>query len=474
MTTTILVGDVRAKLAELPAASVHCVVCSPPYWGLRTYGTPPQVWGGDPGCEHAFLSETVATEIGGGNWSQARNGRGEVQGEVAEFREPMRSQTKRGFCSRCGAWRGELGLEPDWRLYIEHIVAVFAEVWRVLRRDGTVWLNLGDSYATGAGNVGASPGGGEQGERWKGNRGVHKPEQSGKAAPRIAAMGPMTQPNRMPQAGLKPKDLVMMPARVAIALQEWGWWVRSEIVWAKTSPMPESVTDRPTSATEKVFLLSKSATYFYDAEAVKERSVSDHPSGNGFRRDPRLSYRDADGARGNDKPWDDVGGTRNLRNFWLLGPEPFPEAHFATYVTEVPRRAILAGTSAKGVCQRCGAPWVRQVERTFRPQADVSAENGIRGALRQKPMDASSGWDGVARGSTETATIGWAASCGCDAGAPAPATVLDPFLGSGTTALVADRLGRDCIGIELNPDYAEMARRRVTKEVPLLAYVKSA
>ena len=136
----------------------------------------------------------------------------------------------------------------------------------MLRADGTLWLNYGDCYATGAGKVSKHPGGGAQGERWRGNRGTTN--QSG--AQQRGGIGPLVQPNRMPQAGLKPKDLVLMPARIALALQSDGWWLRSEIVWAKPNPMPESVRDRPTSAHEKVFLLTKSARYFYDADAVRE------------------------------------------------------------------------------------------------------------------------------------------------------------------------------------------------------------
>ena len=160
------------------------------------------------------------------------------------------------FCRRCGAWQGQLGLEPTPELYVEHMVEVFREVKRVLRDDGTLWMNMGDSYATGAGKVGECPGGGEQGERWKAGRGTHTAENSGR--PRLAAMGPMTQPNRLPLPGLKPKDLVGIPWRLAFALQADGWWLRSDIIWAKPNPMPESVTDRPTKAHEYLFLLAKS------------------------------------------------------------------------------------------------------------------------------------------------------------------------------------------------------------------------
>lgn len=213
---------------------------------------------------------------------------------------------------------GQIGLERTPQAYVARLVEVFREVRRVLRTDGTLWLNVGDSYN--AYNGGAGP---------------------------SSALS-RTQSDQRPQLAtgfglqvksLKPKDLLLIPFRLAIALQEDGWWVRSDIAWCKRAPMPESVTDRPTSAWEHIFLLTKAARYFYDAEAVKEPSASDHSSGNGFVREHRLSYA----GRGQTDQWQ-VTETRNLRNFWLLSPEPCADAHFAVYPTEIPRRAILAGS----------------------------------------------------------------------------------------------------------------------------------
>ena len=210
----ILTGDSLTVLRTLDAGSVQTCVTSPPYWGLRDYGV-----------------------------------------------------------------AGQLGLEATYPEYIAHVVAVFREVRRVLRADGTLWLNLGDSYATGAGKA-AQPGGGLQGDAFQGPRGYRgshdsSPKHRG-ARPQVPyqknpdAGIPTFQPNRMPQPGLKPKDLVMLPARVAIALQDDGWYLRSDIVWHKPNPMPESVTDRPTKAHEYLFLLAKSERYYYDADAIKE------------------------------------------------------------------------------------------------------------------------------------------------------------------------------------------------------------
>lgn len=335
MTVTIMIGDVREQLRKLPDDSVHCIVTSPPYWGLRDYGVD-----------------------------------------------------------------GQIGLETSPAEFIATMVDVFRELRRVLRPDGTCWMNMGDSYA-------------------------------GSATPQF-----------------KQKDLVMMPHRLAIALQDDGWWVRQDNVWSKPNPMPESVRDRCTKSHEYIFLLTKSPKYFYDFQAVKEPAV-------GFEDDPRNSFgtkdyvvpgqkpqkRTARGVgfghgtdaetrqrgrvlKGNAKSFRGGGvytaggsfdndgetardshgnqpnetGLRNKRSVWTMATHSFPEAHFATYPPELPETCIKAGCPPGG-------------------------------------------------------------------------TVLDPFFGAGTTGLVADRLQRDCIGIELNPEYAEMARKRIQNESPLLAEV---
>ena len=244
---TVYQGDVRQLLAELPESSVDCCVTSPPYWGLRDYGIPPQVWGGDPGCRH--------------DWNRMEGGRGKevLPFEDSALRSPVsakdghRAATEEGsFCSRCGAWRGHLGLEPTPDLYVEHMVDVFREVRRVLKPSGTLWLNLGDCYNAGT---------------------TARRQPSLDRVGYWQAAGSMGD-RRVKADGLKPKDLVGIPWRVALALQSDGWYLRADIVWAKPNPMPESISDRPTRAHEYVFLLSRSARYFYDAEAIREPAVS--------------------------------------------------------------------------------------------------------------------------------------------------------------------------------------------------------
>jgi DNA modification methylase len=403
---------------------------------LRDYGTPPQVWGGDPDCRHRWGAE-------GKSGQRLRNGLGGTLdgATVADsFGETLHPSTG-AFCQRCGAWRGSLGLEPTYQLYIDHLVAVLREVRRVLRPDGTLWLVIGDCYATGGGKA-HKAGGGRQGERWP---------------------GVATQPNRMPQPRLKPKDLVGIPWRVAFALQDDGWWLRRDNVWSKPNPMPESTKDRCTSSHEYLFHLSKSERYYFDHVAIKE-PFADRRNGN-----PGCYTRTSARSKGG---WNADGSAdgRHKRSVWTIATVPFPGAHFATYPPALVEPCIMAGTSERGVCSHCGAPWRRVVRRVSQAKhADGKTHSAYpvgstanRLALLRQAARANGG-----EYAAESKTIGWRASCDCPGTDPVPAIVLDPFLGAGTTALVADRLGRDCIGLELSAGYAAMARRRVGSAAPL-------
>ncbi|HCE6948970.1 site-specific DNA-methyltransferase [Pseudomonas aeruginosa] len=268
---------------------------------------------------------------------------------------------------------GQIGLEQTPAEFVTRLVEVFREVRRVLRDDGTLWLNIGDSYS----NIGKW-GGATSGKHAKA---LHGEQQSSCREKRDS--------ESLGATGLKPKDLIGIPWRLAFALQDDGWYLRQDIIWHKPNPMPESVRDRCTKAHEYVFMLSKSPRYYYDHEAVKEDAVSDHPSGNGFKRDARESYKNLDGtARGNDEQWTGVGGKRNRRSVWTVPTAGFKGAHFATFPPDLIRPCVLAG-----------AP---------------------RGGL-----------------------------------------VLDPFGGAGTTALVAMQEGRRSVLLELNPEYASIARHRL-------------
>lgn len=343
---------------------------------------------------------------------------------------------------------GQLGLERTPEEYVARMVAVFREVGRVLRDDGTLWLNLGDSYARSQ----------ETNVPQTKNRPVAFPHHA-KAGSSDGAVGRADRPGtRSGVGGLKPKDLVGIPWRVAFALQADGWYLRSDIIWHKPNPMPESVTDRPTKAHEYLFLLAKSERYVYDADAIAE-DVTAEPKICGPKNDASRNDGDRVGIlRGN-------GFTRNRRSVWSVGTQPFREAHFATFPPKLIEPCILAG-SARQACEHCGAAWERIVDRG--PLVDQRQNPGKPSHLTPQGYLR----DGKSRcGVNEySETVGWQPRCTCEgAMGSGRSVVLDPFGGAGTTGLVADRLGRDAVLIELNPAYAEMARTRITDDAPLFA-----
>jgi DNA modification methylase len=261
----------------------------------------------------------------------------------------------------------------------------------------------------------------------------------------------------------------MIPARVALALQADGWYLRSDIVWAKPNPMPESVTDRPTKAHEYLFLLAKSARYFYDAEAIKEEASD--TSGWAKQRATgvdtwQYSVRAANadlGIRNGISSGFGERGARNRRTVWTVATQPCPLAHFATMPPALVEPCIKAGTSERGCCPVCGAPWERVVEKERQPRGDAFGRKDIG--------EYDHGQAGAPYMETVAAhTLGWQPTCGCPEHEPVPCVVLDPFGGAGTTMLVADRLGRHGVGVELSGEYTRMARRRCYEDAPLLAY----
>ncbi len=392
---TLYTGDVLECLRALPDESVHCIMTSPPYWGLRDYGI-----------------------------------------------------------------AGQIGLEPTPEAYVVHMVEVFREARRVLRADGTCWVNLGDSYCSTA----------------PGTRNAPQPKGSPESPEQWANQRPQTPP------GLKPKDLVGIPWRVAFALQADGWYLRSDIIWAKPNPMPESVTDRPTKAHEYLFLLSKSPHYFYDAEAIKEESVTDDPrrpygspganaldprghQGEGKLRAPANVKRGGFNGKTNEMPGREAfrafTASRNRRTVWTIATQPYPEAHFATFPEKLVEPCVLAGCPAQ-VCPECGAPRERVVERTRMEVAPSELDRfgtgqaGVHrkiGSRYQKHLE-----------ENPPTTLGFRPTCACAREDTIPGTLLDPFCGSGRALLVALRLGRRAIGIELKPEYMELARKQIAEE----------
>lgn len=407
---TLYVGDVREVLAELASESVHCVVTSPPYFGLRDYGADGQI-GLEP------LPDCLGWATG----------------------------------ERCG------------KCYVCEMVGVFRELRRVLRSDGTVWLNIGDSYAS--------------------NQGAQVPDTKN---PKAMAHRTAVRGN-----GIKAKDKILVPHRLALALQMDGWWVRQDNVWNKPNVMPESADDRMTTAHEYVFHLSKSPHYFFDQDAVKEDAKWERWGAQTQQKDytdvgraSMVSWRTKNDIEENLDT-----SRRNPRSVWDILTKPFAEAHFAVFPPELPTKCIMAGTSEKGCCPTCHAPWERVTGRDcpecgklVPTQAKECEHCGFRNTewreQREENDQKRAGESDtlgplVARKSDlsrKSRSAGWQPTCKHehDEKDLVPCVVLDPFLGSGTTAIVARSLGRHSIGIELNAEYAQEIVEKRTAQQGLL------
>lgn len=470
-------GDSAEVLRTFPDGIAQCCVTSPPYFGLRDYGT--SEWeGGDPDCNH--LQPAPGPTANKGNNGCNGTPYKEVCGKCGARRGDRQLGLEK--VHDCGAWmrRPVIALFPavppldeegqpdttgllfgrgdDWYMplfgemtlcgecFVCRMVAIFREVRRVLRDDGVLWLNLGDCYAK-------------------------------------ADCG----------CDLKPKDLCGVPWRVAMALQADGWWLRSDVVWAKGwsfcaeragNPMPESIKDRPTRAHEFFFLLAKSERYWYDSIAVREQAAPEtvvrlsqetlDTQQGGFK----VEQYEADfpGRKRRDRrPADilrhlrdtDAGKTRNLRDVWAINTQGFPGAHFATFPENLIEPCILAGSSDRA-CAKCGKPWeriARRLHKTSTEQMAVAGKGSGKFA-RTPPTDrphtlhSRGGHHGDL--APEIETLGFSVSCGCEADTLG-SIVLDPFAGSGTVGAVCARTGRRFLGVELNPDYLAMATDRIAR-----------
>ena len=370
-----------------------------------------------------------------------------IQGDVREVLKTLDDESVQCVVTSPPYWGlrdygvdDQLGLEETPEKYVENMVSVFQEVKRVLRKDGTVWLNLGDSYA---------------GSNSTKDAVIDKDSLSYKAG---HFRGGVSKSVNSKVEGLKPKDLVGIPWRVALALQADGWYLRSDIIWNKPNPMPESVADRPTKSNEYIFLLTKSAKYFYDYEAIKEKG--EYPAGTKAAKGSAKRYS-TDLVNSRPPEYKVYDGLRNKRSVWKITTKPYKEAHFATFPEELPEICIKAGTSKAGCCAECGEPYKRIVEKTY-------PLNQKQHLTKEKNHSANPKW--ISHNATKTGsvpsyekpditTIGWEPKCDCNAD-KVPCVVLDIFAGSGTTLRVASKLGRKGIGIELNPEYIKILKKR--------------
>jgi DNA modification methylase len=518
----VLHGNNLEILKMLPDNSVDCVVTSPPYYGLRDYGTANWV-GGDPECKHKSKKMKPGTD---NNRRTTLTGGHKTQIEAKNIQQ-------KDICDQCGAVRkdDQVGIEPTPEAYVARIVEIFEEVRRVLKPTGTLWLNLGDSYFGGGGAAGQKPHhtnfGKPRSERSFNTEGITRKSKSDT---------------------LKPKDLIGIPWMVAFALRDAGWYLRSDILWVKPNPMPESVQDRPSKAHEYIFLLSKSQKYYYDAEAIRvpptqatiERMSQQIEAQKGSNRavgktngpmkavGPGKNIRSGvdtrGGNQGNKKgipalpdragsgtpyaelskteqqsggankktTWkaDDplavwkwfydnfpadlvdplfeqyfAGGT-DMTDVWEVATKPFKEAHFATYPEDLIHPCIKAGTSEYGCCDHCGKPYERVTEPVFDVKHtgdtdsayDEKSTAGRLAKLRQAAREHGKEY------SAEKKTVGWQAACKCKNAGIVPAIVLDLFDGARTTLVAAKRLGRNFLGIELNSEYIKIGNKRMINE----------
>lgn len=340
---------------------------------------------------------------------------------------------------------GQIGLEESPQEYINKLVEIFHEVKRVLRDNGTCWVNIGDSYA-GSGRAGKNPKYHAKHTMFGSNK--HNPGKFG-------------LPTGIP-VGMKAKDLIGIPWMLAFALRADGWYLRCDIIWHKPNPLPLSVTDRPTSAHEYIFLLSKQLKYFYDIEAIKEPSK--YPNDNRKARQKISDYENQMSDKGQIRAVINPKNartypTRNKRSVWTVATKGCKGAHFAVFPPDLIKPCIMAGTSENGCCPKCRAPQKRLVERI--PMQVTPSER------RKDIQDASIGANkrtaisGTMTAPPTTKHLGWTATCECGINKTVPCVVLDPFIGSGTTALVSRSLGRRCLGIELNPENVELIKKRL-------------
>ena len=528
----IILGHAKTELPKLPPESVNCCVCSPPYWGLRDYGIEPVIWDGDKDCKHEWGNKIITLKHKSGETNP---------GKESWFKDKGASDDKGNcFCIRCGAWRGSLGLEPTFELYIKHLCDIFDEVKRVLRKDGTCWVNLGDSY-WGSGQGGADYGGREI-----------VPESN---------FGHVSRGKNYLN-----KSLCLIPQRFAIEMVNRGWILRNTLIWHKPNCMPSSAKDRFTVDFEYVFFFTKSnkalfwtnektlecvrksplgtkgiegkdwewrpcpacsnKNYFnyrtrdiirkekgcpqfkaskeekeniknkvcprckglkkvkysfwsghdYWFEQQFEEHLTQESRPNGivrnriFNYDSKLNklrgYKTKHGNKeiqqpqyhGKDINYGKQG--RNKRCVWIIPTQPFPEAHFAVYPEKLIEPMIKAGCP-RYVCKKCGKARVKILE----PTEEYKRYLG-KGNLEEHHAGQETKTKFKVKTNAEYEFKGYT-DCGCNAGFE-PGVTLDPFIGAGTTAVVAKKLGRNYLGIEIKQEYIDMANKRIRKIPELL------
>lgn len=456
---TLYNGDALACLRELPDESVHAVATSPPFFGLRDYGT--GTWeGGDSECDHVAQERPPVVDSSSTLGYPADGGPRRIADENT-YHEAYKQQY-RAECGKCGARRidQQIGLEETPEAWAAALVAVFREARRVLRKDGSMFVECGDSYNAG---ISGRP-----------NRTIqHETDHGGWET---------LHSLRLDVAGLKPKDLIGQPFLLAFALRVDGWYWRGCYPWSKPNAMPESAKDRCTTAHSYVLHFAKSSRYFFDGDAIAEPAAWDRgdqtvPKHEGTETAagwipprPRAELRygrvgayqnramngEGDGTTPRRVLGPDEVPPKHPRSVWTIPTRGFSGAHFATWPVALAERIILAAVP-RWVCSECGKARERiveaRIEHSQKTHNVAGPTEGI-GHHRGAKFAAS----GAVAGTRITETVGFT---DCNHNAYVPGTVLDPFAGACTTLVVAKRLGRHGIGIELNPDYCAMGAERL-------------
>lgn len=425
--------DVLEGFRKLPDKSIDMIMTSPPYWSLRDYGkATDSIWGGDPICKHIFKKKAISKRSNGGTKSSQVKMH---QNGVASFCHTSR------FCIKCGAWKGQLGLEPSIDLFIEHLLSLFDQAQRVLKDSGTCWVNLGDTYYTKSGN-----------SYLKDNISSNN---------RIKDTG-LDRANVLRANGeLKPKCLSLVPFRFALGMVNRGWILRNVIIWRKPNCVPASVQDRFTVDFEYLFLFSKSRKYYFEKQYEPMKDSSIKRSKYSHNSHPNSPYKSQCDGKDMHKFASSFG--RNKRCIWTICPQPLKEAHFAVFPEKLCETPINAGCPKK-VCKKCGMP-----KLIINSGGSPTAFNvRVRDAKnrRFKYFDRKASKDELSKSTSDFYTSELKRKivfqCQCNAGYK-PGIVLDPFMGAGTTALVAKKLGCDYLGFELNPAYIKIAQKRLRK-----------
>ncbi|OGM09207.1 hypothetical protein A2Z67_04675 [Candidatus Woesebacteria bacterium RBG_13_36_22] len=429
-----MIFNCDARHIPLADKSINCVITSPPYYALRKYDIPDVIWDGSPNCPHDWVTEELAFDY--------RMRAGGTQNSMYGDRPPPKAQKieygSRSNCTKCGAWKGQLGCESHYDDFIRHLCDIFDEVKRVLRDDGIIFVNLSDSYGGSGGDQGKKPG-----TQRKGPRGIDS---------RPVGIGGFGAP---PSQKFAPKSLLGIPERFVIEMLNRGWILRNKIVWHKPNTLPHSVKDRFTVDWEPVFFFAKKKDYFFDQqfEPMSSVTLNDARAGNDEGGRGWKDY-DSEGVSGGVKVRQRIFNNlnplgRNKRCVWKIPTKGVREAHFAIFPEDLVRPMILAGVP-EFICKKCGKPREKIYDSEYSGDYDPKV-NKPRPDPRDPREFKEKNMGQYMKKLVELT------DCGCNAGWIA-GSVLDPFAGSGTTIRVAEKLGRRGFGVDLG--YSELSTKR--------------